>query len=317
MSESSTASHPSIARQGHPSETRHGHIRNRTRPAVYAGFIVLVGLAFIGPLIDLTGFAAQTDLHSHILLIPFVSAYLIFIQRNQLPNEYATSAGCGLLSFVPGLVSLIAAWSFLRVDPPISHNDYLSLIAFSFVCFLAAGGFLFLGRKWMAAVAFPMAFLVFMAPLPDRLLHLLETASQVASTEAAAMFFTITGTPMLRHSAVFQLPGIAIEVAQECSGIRSSWVLFITTLAASYLFLKSPWRRAVLIAFVIPLAILRNGFRIWVIGFLCTEIGPQMVHSVIHHQGGPIFFALSLLPLFLLLWWLKRAEGRKAEISKC
>ncbi|HEY5813002.1 MAG TPA: exosortase/archaeosortase family protein, partial [Terrimicrobiaceae bacterium] len=130
---------------------------------------------------------------------------------------------------------------------------------------------------------------------------------------AAAMFFTIAGTPMLRSGAVFQLPGIAIEVAQECSGIRSSWVLFITTLAASYLFLNSPWRRAALIAFVIPLAILRNGFRILVIGVLCVELGPQMIHSVVHKQGGPLFFALSLIPLFLLLWWLRKGESGKVN----
>jgi exosortase/archaeosortase family protein len=110
------------------------------------------------------------------------------------------------------------------------------------------------------------------------------------------------------------LPGIVIQVAQECSGIRSSLVLFITSLLASYLFLKSPWRRAVLVSLVIPLAILRNGFRILVIGLLCVYVGPQMINSVIHHRGGPLFFALSLIPLFLLLWWLRK--GKRSE-AKC
>ena len=160
----------------------------------------------------------------------------------------------------------------------------------------------------MAAAAFPFAFLIFMVPLPDGIVDLLETASKLASAEAAALFFSIAGTPVLRDGTVFQLPGIVIQVAQECSGIRSSWVLFITSLLASYLFLRSPWRRAVLVLLVIPLAILRNGFRILVIGLLCVQVGPQMIHSVIHHQGGPIFFALSLIPLFLLLWWLRRGE---------
>ena len=181
-------------------------------------------------------------------------------------------------------------------------------MAFSFICLFAAGGFLFLGRKWMAAAAFPFAFLIFMVPLPDGIVNWLETVSKLASAEAAALLFSIAGTPALRDGTVFQLPGIAIEVAQECSGIRSSWVLFITSLLASYLFLKTPWRRAIVIALVLPLAILRNGFRILVIGLLCVEIGPQMIHSVIHKQGGPLFFALSLVPLFLLLWWLRRGE---------
>jgi exosortase/archaeosortase family protein len=87
-------------------------------------------------------------------------------------------------------------------------------------------------------------------------------------------------------------------------------VLFITSLLASHIFLKTRWRRIVLVAFVIPLGILRNGFRILVIGLLCVHVGPHMVNSVIHHRGGPLFFALSLIPLFLLLVWLRRREQR-------
>ena len=129
-----------------------------------------------------------------------------------------------------------------------------------------------------------------------------------ASADVAAWFLTVTGTPLLRDSQVFALPGIVLQVAQECSGIRSSWVLFITSLLASHLFIKSPWRRLILVAFVIPLGIVRNGFRILVIGLLCVHIGPQMIDSPIHHQGGPLFFVLSLGPLFALLWWLRRSE---------
>ena len=97
-------------------------------------------------------------------------------------------------------------------------------------------------------------------------------------------------------------------MAEECSGIRSSWVLFITSLLASQLFLRSPWRRIILVAFVIPLAIARNGFRILVIGLLCVHVGPHMIDSFIHHRGGPIFFVLSLIPLFVLLSWFRRQE---------
>jgi exosortase C (VPDSG-CTERM-specific) len=317
MRDSSTVS-TSTPREGfsivgdHPPKTS-----RPARPIAYAAFTLILGLAFIKPLVDLVDYALQTDLYSHILLIPFISAYLIFIQRAQLPKDYTTSLGWALILLFCGLLTLISVWISLKVDPPVSQNDYLSLTTFSFICLLLSGGFLFLGGKWMAAAAFPMGFLVFIVPFPDRALHYLETASQLASTEAAAIFFSISGTPMLRDGTVFQLPGIAIQVARECSGIRSSWVLFLTTLAASYLFLKSPSRRAILVAFVIPLAILRNGLRIWVIGVLCVEIGPHMIDSAIHHQGGPLFFALSLIPLFLLLWWLRRGEQGKAEILKC
>ncbi len=192
----------------------------------------------------------------------------------------------------------------------LSLNDQLALMALAYVSLLAAGGFLFLGAKWMASAAFPVAFLIFMVPLPDAAVYWLENASALASAEAAAMYFGIAGTPLVRHGTIFELPGIVLQVAQECSGIRSSWVLFITSLLASHLFLESPWRRFVLVAFVIPLGILRNGFRVFVIGMLCVHIGPHMIDSVIHHRGGPMFFALSLVPLFALLWWLRRGERR-------
>jgi exosortase/archaeosortase family protein len=74
------------------------------------------------------------------------------------------------------------------------------------------------------------------------------------------------------------------------------------------LFLTSPWRRFILVAFVLPLAIVRNSFRILVVGLLCVHVGPHMIDSYIHRQGGPIFFALSLIPLFILLVWLRRQE---------
>ena len=77
--------------------------------------------------------------------------------------------------------------------------------------------------------------------------------------------------------------------------------------------LEDAWRRFALVAFVIPLAILRNGFRIFVIGLLCVNVGPQMIHSLIHRRGGPVFFMLSLIPFFLVLWWLRKGRPEPAS----
>src|SRR5437879_4820118 len=97
-------------------------------------------------------------------------------------------------------------------------------------------------------------------------------------------------------------------VAKECSGIRSSLVLVITSLLAANMFLRTTWRRALLVGAVIPLGLLRNGLRILVISLLCVHIGPEMIHSAIHRRGGPVFFALSLVPLFAMLWLFRRQE---------
>jgi len=113
---------------------------------------------------------------------------------------------------------------------------------------------------------------------------------------------------MLRRGLVIQLPGISLQVAPECSGIHSTLVLLITSIIAGQLLLRRPWKRAVLCLVVIPLAVIRNGFRVFVIGELCVHISPEMIHSPIHHRGGPLFFVLSLVPFFLLLYFLQRNE---------
>jgi exosortase C (VPDSG-CTERM-specific) len=275
-----------------------------------AGFVILLLAAFGQPLLALANYAAHSALHSHILLIPFVSAYLLYIRRDQLPRRYVADLPLGIVLLAGGLGVLLFTYWLNFAGRALADNYYLVLLTLSFLCCLAAGGFFFFGRDWMRAAAFPLAYLIFMVPMPDAMADALETASKYASAEVANLFFQLGGTPFLRAGLIFQLPNITIEVAQECSGIRSSWVLFITSVLAANLFLKSSWRRLVLVALVIPLAILRNGFRIFVIGLLCVNAGPQMINSVIHRRGGPVFFVLSLIPFLLLLWWLRKGEIR-------
>ena len=64
----------------------------------------------------------------------------------------------------------------------------------------------------------------------------------------------------------------------------------------------------VLVLAVFPLALARNGLRIFVIGELCVRISPDMINSAIHRQGGPLFFALSLIPLGVLLYALAKSD---------
>src|SRR6266536_1243151 len=280
-----------------------------------ACFVIVLLAAFGQPLLGLANYAAHSSLHSYILLIPFVSGYLLYLRRDQLPKKRVADLPLCILLLACGLgVFLFTHWLAFAERTP-TDNYYFVLLTISFLCCLAAGGFFFFGRGWMRAAAFPLAYLIFMVPMPDAMADALETVSKYASAEVANVLFHLSGTPILRAGRVFQLPNITIEVAQECSGIRSSWVLLMTSILAANLFLKTSWRRTVLVAFIIPLGILRNGFRILVIGLLCVNVGPQMIHSPIHTRGGPIFFVLSLIPLLLLLWWLRKGEIRARSVE--
>ncbi|HEY4270878.1 MAG TPA: exosortase/archaeosortase family protein [Candidatus Udaeobacter sp.] len=271
-------------------------------------FAIMLLAAFVRPLLALITYAAGSELYSYILLVPFVSGYLLYTRRQQLPKNYAPDVPLTLLFLVVGVGLLAFIHSLDSAGQAFPSNSRIVLLAFSFLCCLAAGGFFFFGRRWMRAAAFPLIYLIFIVPMPDAMADALETASKYASAEVANLLFHLSGMPFLRAGLFFQLPNITIEVAQECSGIRSSWVLFMTGILAANMFLKTPWRRFALVAFVIPLAIVRNGFRILVIGLLCVNLGPQMIHSLIHRRGGPLFFILSLIPFLVVLWWLRKGE---------
>lgn len=165
----------------------------------------------------------------------------------------------------------------------------------------------------MRALAFPVGLLIFIVPIPTFLMDWTTSFLQNGSALAAYGMFVLTGMPVAEDGLILHLPGMNLEVAPECSGIHSTLSLLITSLLAGYLFLRSPWKRALLSMAVVPLALLRNGFRIFTIGQLCVRIGPEMIHSYIHRRGGPIFFALSLIPLFLFLILLRRSEQRSDQ----
>lgn len=278
--------------------------------AVYAAVIACL---FAGPLVQLFNYAMHNEVNSYVVLVPFVCAYLVWIRRVTLANRSRPAYGPGLVLLIAATFVWVLALAFRPTHWMPDEADRLTIFTLSFVLFVWAGGFLFLGRHWMRSAAFPMFFLIFFVPLPSGLVDALESASKLASAEAANMFFAITGTPTLRDGNVFQLPGITIEVGQECSGIRSSYVLILTSLVAGSLFLTKTWSRIFLVLFVIPLGIIRNGFRVWVIATLCIRIGPQMIHSIIHRRGGPVFFTLSLIPLLLFVWLLRSVERKRGR----
>jgi exosortase C (VPDSG-CTERM-specific) len=189
-----------------------------------------------------------------------------------------------------------------------THQDGLAWTTAAFVCFFFGVCSLFAGREALRVMRFPLCFLVFMVPFPTLVQNWLESFLQRGSALTAYGLFQLSGAPVFYNDLNFQLPGFALQVAPVCSGIHSSLVLFLTSLVAGHLFLRSPWKRGILALAVLPLGLLRNGFRIFVIGQLCIHIGPQMIHSAIHHEGGPVFFALAMVPFFLLLIFLRRSE---------
>ncbi|MDB6092987.1 MAG: exosortase VPDSG-CTERM-specific [Verrucomicrobia bacterium] len=286
-------------------------------PYLPKGLIVVVlalVVIFGWPLFELARFSIGHDLYSHIVLIPLISIYLVWQQRASFPTTDTSEPNRRLAYLLVGAgIFLTILYLSVSLTRHPAKENALALTTLAFLLFFVGTCAWFLGRVTLRFLAFPLGFLAFMIPFPLFLTNGIETFLQHGSAWVARGLFKITGTTVFAEDLIFQLPGISLQVAPECSGIHSSLALLITSVLAGYFFLRSPRNRLILALAVIPLALIRNGFRVFVIGELCVHISPDMINSYIHRRGGPIFFVLSLIPFFFLLVYLIRSERRQAR----
>jgi exosortase C (VPDSG-CTERM-specific) len=236
---------------------------------------------------------------------------LAWLKKNSLPPDSEPDRKLAALPLAAGVLSFLGYLFALHSGAKLIPVDSLAWTTFCFLLLFVAACFLCLGRQTLRALAFPLAFLIFLVPFPLPVRDAIESFLQYRSADAAELLFGLVGTPLLRHGVDFQLPGFSLQVAPECSGIRSSLVLFITSLVAGQLFLRSPWKRGLFALAVIPLGIVRNALRIVTIGELCVHVDPAFIDSPIHHRGGPVFFVISMVPFLLLLYYLRKMDARK------
>ena len=261
---------------------------------------------FWQPLVSLFSLTQQQEHYSHIVLIPCLSLYVLYLDRKAIfaSREWSPWFGSMLIG--------LAALGYWFADAAIFAPDQLpmTILALVVMCwgiFVSCFG-VTLCRK----VSFGLLFLLFMVPFPAFLLDAIIGFLQRSSTEATAVLFSALGVPVFRQGFVFSLSDFTIHVAEECSGIRSALSLIITSLVAGHFFLRSAWTKIVLVTVIIPLAIIKNGFRIVGLALLANYVDASFItDSMLHRKGGiPLFFvALAVLAAFV--WLLRMAEARK------
>lgn len=275
-----------------------------------------VTLLFALPLYELVRLSLKSELHSHLLLIPVVSWYV----WRFLDGKKSEASGVGCPARIPASAVLAEAFGllamglyfYLRRTGGLPVTEYLWAGVLGYLLVLLGVALRTVGWGRLRPHQFSIWFLAFFIPLPLAVTDRMSIALQHGSAEVTDWMLQLTGLPVLREGLMFQLPRLVIKVAEECSGVRSTLVLFITSLIAGKMFLQTGWKRAALALATIPLGLLRNAARITVLGWLSVNVDAGIINGPLHHQGGPIFFALSLVPLFGLLWYFKRSESSKS-----
>jgi exosortase len=289
-------------------------LRDPTR-ARTACFVLLVSLtlaAFWTPLSTLIRFSFVKEEYSHILLLPLVSAALLVLERRRIFSHVETrwAVGSALL-----LAGVLIYWFGRRHAAAASQNDQLAIAIFSVVIIWVGCFILCYGLRAFRAGLFPVLFLFLMVPIPDVLLDRVIVWLQVASAEVSYAAFLLVGVPIFRTGFVFELPGVSIEVARECSGIRSSLAMLITSLIAGHLFLRSGWTKAVLALATLPLLVVKNGIRIVSLTLLSIYVDQGFLTGRLHRSGGMLFFLIALIILVPVLRLLQKSEGPRPVVG--
>lgn len=279
---------------------------------LWVGALGLLVLVLSPPLLSWFRYALKDDLYSHVVMVPLIAGYLVWWHRRWPPPFAPVHATRLILGAIGIGLSLALGYGVIQ---PFGGSSAHPIDAFAgsmlgLVIGLGTVTWMLLGNRGLLSLLGPVLMMLFVVPFPEAWLLRFETFLQHGSAGMAAWLFQVADTPVLISGLILKLPGISVEVARECSGIHSTLVLFVTATTASLVFLSSPPTRAALIAFALPLAVVRNGFRVFTLGELAIRLGPDVLDSWIHHDGGPIFFAISLVPLAMVLFLLRWAEKR-------
>ena len=251
--------------------------------------IGMLGVVFAPAVLAMSEAWSRLDYYSHGYLVPVVALW-------------AASAKSGLLSSLPserdrrGLLVLGLA---LVLDLVGTASSILWLQGLSVVLAVASAVLYLRGIAWLRALSFPIAFLVFMVPLPDALVIPVITKLQLFVSTAGVSILHSMGMAVLREGNVILLPGgESLFVAEACSGITSIITLLSLAVFFAYFTERSLGRRAVLVASVVPIALLGNLLRVLGIVIASRRYGVEVAtQESVHESAGVLVYVLACLAL--------------------
>ena len=236
---------------------------------------------------------------SHGFFVPAFSAFLVWTNRRRLSAIKPSPAWGGL--------AVIALALALLVVGVLASVLFVSRI--SVVVLIAGMVIYFEGWEFFKAVLFPWAFLFLMVPPPTLIMNLVTLPLQFLASDLATWFLRFSGVPVLQNGNVIQLPNMALEVVEACSGIRSLVSLGTLAIIYGYLLETSLTIRIVLVALSAPIAVLANGLRIMGTGLTGMYWDPSKAQGFFHEFSGWVIFILSLAALFTAHAILKGIAG--------
>lgn len=278
-----------------------------TSPAyVVSAFAIVATLISFAPffyeVFDLRTLAPDTGFG---IVLPFVSLFLIWRQRDQLRGLPITGSWYGLL--------LVAAGLALRAIGAFSTMS--TVVRYGFLLVLYGLVLSYVGPKLFRRLGAPLAILIFMVPLPMYLTGMLTLDLQLISSIIGVWIIRAFGISVFLEGNVVDLGTMQLEVAEACSGLRYLLPLMVLALMVAYLYRGESWKRMLIFLVSIPITVLMNSIRIGFIGITVEYWGRRMAEGVLHDFEGWLVFMFSVAAVLLVAFALTKV-GRRCRWSQ-
>jgi exosortase len=254
-----------------------------------AGLLV----AYWGVLRKLVLTWSNDETYSHGVLILPLAVYFAWERREELANLPRRPSLAGLALVAIGFMALVGGT--VAVELFVARASLLMVLA---GCVLFLGGW-----AHLRLLAFPLAFLVLMIPVPAIVFNQIAFPLQLIASHFGEAGLRMLDIPVLREGNVIVLANATLLVAEACSGIRSLVALLTLSIVYTHFAERRPILSLVLILMTVPIAIVTNGARVAAIGVAARYYGVAAAEGIFHTFSGWLIFVVA----FALLLTVHRA----------
>jgi exosortase len=283
--------------------------------AVHKRFLTWLLLAVVAwwpALRTLVRTAMADENYSYTLLVLGVAIVLLCLERWPRPAKPRQP-----LSSLLALLALLAAFGWWNLRTSLRAGEvHLTLSILFWIVFVSAAFLHEYGWQSFSRLRFPFLFSLLAVPLPTRVIEPIVVALQWGSADVTYLLLRMFHIPVVRDGLVFSFSNVDIEVAEECSSIRSSTILLVTTLVLAQMFLKSNLNKLLIVLIAIPVSVFKNAVRIVTLSLLAEYVSIGWLDTPLHRQGGFIFLSLGLAIMIAVIWLFSRAEGKRSQVPR-